>query len=77
MTFSTPLIPGHSPVTDWSAFKDYGEFLHAFVAAVEQARKDGKTVDQAAADLKLPGQFKDYKLAAARGAVTAIYSELK
>jgi len=71
------VIPGHSPVTDWSAFKSYGEFLHAFVAAVEQAKKDGKTVDQAVADLKLPEKFKDYKLGAAKGGVTAIYSELR
>ena len=71
------VIPGHSPVTDWSAFKAYGEFMQAFVAAVEQARKDGKTADQAAAELKLPEKFKDYKLGAAKGGVTAIYNELK
>jgi glyoxylase-like metal-dependent hydrolase (beta-lactamase superfamily II) len=71
------VIPGHSPVTDFAAFKAYGEFLQAFVSAVEQAKKDGKTIDQAAADLKLPEKFKDYNLSAARGGVTAIYSELK
>jgi cyclase len=71
------VIPGHSPVTDFAAFKAYGEFLQAFVAAVEQAKKDGKTVDQAAADLKLPEKYKDYKLGGARGGVTAIYGELK
>ena len=71
------VIPGHSPVTDFAAFKMYGEFLQAFVTAVQQAKKDGKTVDQAAADLKLPEKFKDYKLSAARGGVSAIYSELK
>ena len=71
------VIPGHSPVTDWPAFKEYGGFLQAFVVAVEQAKKDGKTVDQAAADLKLPEKYKDYKLNAARGGVTAIFSELK
>jgi hypothetical protein len=71
------VIPGHSPVADWSAFKDYGEFIQAFVAAVEQAKKDGKTVDEAAADLKLPEKYKNYKLGGARGPVTAIYSELK
>jgi glyoxylase-like metal-dependent hydrolase (beta-lactamase superfamily II) len=71
------VIPGHSPVTDWAAFKAYGEFLQAFAAAVEQAKKDGKTVDQAVADLKLPEKFKDYKLGAAKGGITAIYNELK
>ena len=71
------VIPGHSPVTDWSAFKAYGEFLQAFVAAVEQAKKDGKTADQAAADLKLHEKYKDYRLVGAKGGVTAIYNELK
>jgi len=71
------VIPGHSAVTDWAAFKEYGEFLRDFVAAVEQAKKDGKTVDQAATDLKLPEKYKDYNLTRAKAGVTAIYSELK
>lgn len=71
------VIPGHSPVTDWSAFKQYGEFIQAFVAAAEQAKKDGKTIDQAVADLKLPEKYKDYKLGGAKAGVTAIYNELK
>jgi cyclase len=71
------VIPGHSPVTDWAAFKEYGEFLRDFVAAATQAKKDGKTVEQAVADLKLPEKYKDYKLGAAKGAVTTIYNELK
>lgn len=71
------VIPGHSPVTDWSAFNQYGEFMQAFVAAAEQAKKDGKTVEQAAADLKLPDKFKDYKLNGAKSGLTTIYNELK
>jgi hypothetical protein len=71
------VIPGHSPLTDFAAFKTYREFLQAIVAAVEQAKREGKTVDQAAADLKLPEKYPDYKLGAARGGITAVYSELK
>jgi cyclase len=71
------VIPGHSAVTGFAEFKEYGEFLRDFVAAVEQAKKDGKTVDQAVADLKLPEKYKDYNLSRAKGAVTAIYGELK
>lgn len=71
------VIPGHSPVMEFAAFKEYGEFLRDFVAAVEQAKKDGKDVDQAAADLKLPEKYKDYNLSRARAGVNAIYSELK
>jgi hypothetical protein len=71
------VIPGHSAVTNWAEFKEYGEFMQAFVAAVEQAKKEGKTVDQAATDLKLPEKFKGYNLSRAKAGVTAIYSELK
>ena len=71
------VIPGHSPVTDWAEFKEYGEFMRDFVAEVEQAKKDGKTVDQAATDLKLPEKYKAYNLGRAKGAVTAVYGELK
>lgn len=71
------VIPGHSPVTDWSAFKQYGEFIQAFVAMAEQAKKDGKTIEQAVSDLKLPEKYKDYKLGGAKAGITTIYNELK
>jgi cyclase len=72
------VIPGHSAVTNWAEFKEYGEFMEAFVAAVEQAKKDGKTADQAAADVKLPDKYKDYKLKGmAKADVNVIYGELK
>jgi glyoxylase-like metal-dependent hydrolase (beta-lactamase superfamily II) len=71
------VIPGHSAVTNWAEFKDYGEFMQAFVAAVEQAKKDGKTAEQAATDLKLPDKYKAYNLGRAKAGVNAIYGELK
>ncbi len=71
------VIPGHSAVTDWAAFKEYGEFIRDLVAGVEQAKKGGKTEDQAAADLKLPEKYKDYKMDRLKGNVAAIYSESK
>ncbi|PYP87389.1 MAG: hypothetical protein DMF61_10275 [Blastocatellia bacterium AA13] len=71
------VIPGHSAVTNWAEFKEYGDFMQEFVAAVEQAKKAGKTVDQAAADLKLPEKYKDYNLSRGKAAVAALYGELK
>lgn len=71
------VIPGHSPLADWAAFKEYGEFMRDFVAAVEQAKKGGKTAEQAVTDLKLPEKYKDFNLGRAKGAVNVIYSELK
>lgn len=71
------VIPGHSPVTTFAEFNEYGEFMQAFVAAVEQAKKDGKTADQAATDLKLPDKFKGYNMGRAKAGVNAVYGELK
>lgn len=71
------VIPGHSAVTDWGAFKEYGEFMRDLVAAVERAKKEGKTADQAAADLKLPDKYKDYGMTRLKDGVTKIYAELK
>lgn len=71
------IIPGHSAVTTWAEFKEYGEFMRDFVAAVEKAKKDGKTADQAGTDLKLPDKYKDYNMARLKADVNAVYGELK
>lgn len=71
------VITGHSPVQPLSELKEYGEFMAAVVAAAEQAKKDGKTVDQAVADIKLPEKFKAYNLGRLKPALNSIYSELK
>jgi cyclase len=72
------VIPGHTPTpTTWSAFVEFGEFNAAFLAAVEEAVKSGKTADEASAGLALPGRFKDYGMQGAKDNVTKIYSELK
>jgi cyclase len=71
------IIPGHSAVTNWAAFVEYGEFNHEFLAAVQASVKAGKTVDQAVADLKLPEKFSGYGMQAAKENVTKIYAELQ
>jgi len=70
------VIPGHSAVTTWAAFVEYGDFLKAMVAATTEAKKAGKTAEQAAAELKLPEKFKDYVMTRAKDGVTAIYADL-
>jgi hypothetical protein len=69
------VIPGHSAVTDFAAFKEYGEFMREMVAAALKAKKEGKTAEQAAADLKLPEKFKGYNMGRAKDDVTKIYAE--
>src|SRR5499426_447297 len=69
------VIPGHSAVTDWVAFKEFGEFMRDLVAAAEQAKKDGKDIDKAVTDIKLPEEYKDYRMNGLKANLTAIYSE--
>ncbi len=71
------VIPGHSAVTTWSAFVEFGEFNAAFLAAVQQAIKDGKSAEDAVAGLTLPEKFKSYAMTSAKDNVTKIYNELK
>jgi glyoxylase-like metal-dependent hydrolase (beta-lactamase superfamily II) len=71
------VIPGHSTLMTWNDFKEYGDFIRELVAAVEQAKKAGKTADQTAADLKLPEKYKDYNMGRLKANIATIYSESK
>jgi cyclase len=70
------VIPGHSPVTTFAAFVEYGEFNKAFLTAMQDAKKAGKTAEQAAAELKLPEKFKDYNVGRAKANAEAVYADL-
>ena len=70
------VIPGHSTLMTWNDFKEYGDFIRDLVAAVEQAKKNGKTADEAAAEIKMPEKYNGYNMGRLKGNVTAIYSEL-
>jgi cyclase len=71
------VIPGHSDVTNWAAFQEFGQFVQALVSATEAAMKAGKTADQAAASITLPEQFKDYNMKQLKADVDVIYAELE
>lgn len=71
------VIPGHSAVTTWQAFAEYGEFNRAFLTAVQAAAKAGKTVDQAVTELALPDKFKAYGMQGAKDNVQKIYAEIQ
>ncbi|MGQ0733217.1 MAG: MBL fold metallo-hydrolase [Acidobacteriota bacterium] len=71
------VIPGHSAVTTWQAFVDYGEFMQSFVSSIEASIKAGKTADQALADFQPAEKFKSYNLQRAKANVEALYKELK
>ncbi|MBO0720741.1 MAG: hypothetical protein J2P41_07960, partial [Blastocatellia bacterium] len=72
------VITGHSAVTDWNAFKEFGEYMRAMVAAATMAKKDGKTAEQAAADANLlPEKYNDYNKRRLKEDVGIIYADLK
>ena len=61
----------------WSDVQEYADFNRDFLAAVQEARQAGKTVDEAAATLRLPENYKAYDMRRAKANVEAIYSELR
>jgi glyoxylase-like metal-dependent hydrolase (beta-lactamase superfamily II) len=71
------IIPGHSAVTTWTAFQDYGDFNRDFVAAVQAAMTAGKSPEEAAASLKLAERWTSYGMDRAADDVKQIYMELK
>lgn len=72
------VIPGHTPgPLTWNDFVEYGDFMRDLVAAITEAKKAGKTVDQAAAEIKLADKYKAYDMGRLKNNVTAVYGELK
>ncbi len=78
-------MPGHSDVTDWQAFVDYGTFNRDLLAAVRQAFADGLTAEETADSIGADARFAAYALApfgstgtmgGIRRLVSQMYSEL-
>src|SRR6266481_3087821 len=77
------IINGHIPTTSWNELKEYADFSQDFVTFARNEMKAGKTVDQAAAEYKVPAKFKGYvatvyeQFASSKTNVQAVYDELK
>ncbi len=72
------LIVGHSPLRTVPELREYQQFMTDFVAIVKDARKAGKSIDEAnAAVLGLATKYNGYKTDRFKAAVEAIYDELK
>jgi glyoxylase-like metal-dependent hydrolase (beta-lactamase superfamily II) len=71
------VIPGHSNVTDWNTFVEFGHFMDAFVGAARTALTSGKSAEDAAAAISLPPQYKDYDMERLKADVEVIATELK
>ena len=76
---------GHTSQTcDWNCFTEFGQFMTAYADAARAAKKAGKTVDEATAEIpKMMGdKWKDYFMGLSgrnpgtKANVTAFYAEL-
>jgi glyoxylase-like metal-dependent hydrolase (beta-lactamase superfamily II) len=54
------VINGHIPISSFKDLKEYAEFTQDFADYARDAMKAGKTIDQAAAEYKVPSKFKGY-----------------
>jgi len=63
------IITGHSPRMTMADLKEYGAFNADFVKWVQGEIKAGKTVDAAAAEYKLPEQYKGYAVSTFLGGI--------
>jgi cyclase len=71
------LIVGHSPLRTVPELREYQQFMTDFVAAVKQAKTAGKSVDDATASIDLGARYKGYAKDRYKGAIQAVYDELK
>lgn len=54
------VITGHSTVMTWADVGEYAAFNRDVVAMLQAQKKAGKTVEQAAAEFKVPEKYKGY-----------------
>ena len=70
------VIPGHSPVMAPKDLQEYQRFTADLLAAVEAAKKGGKSAADAGASINLSSKYPDYKSERVKAAIDAIYAEL-
>ena len=63
------IITGHSPRMTPADLKEYGAFNNDFIKWVQGEMKAGKSVDAAAAEYKLPEQYKGYAVSTFLGGI--------
>ena len=71
------VIPGHTPVTDFNAFKEYGDFMKELVAAIQESKKQGKTAADAAAEFQIPAKYQGYTKNRVAAAANRVYADTK
>jgi cyclase len=75
------IITGHSPLMTPADLKEYAEFNNDFIVWVQSEIKAGKSVDDAAAEFKMPEKYKGYTvgtfMGGIKGNIQTAYNELK
>jgi cyclase len=77
------VIPGHIPVTTWNDFKEFAGFTQDFVNFARAEMNANKTVEQAAAEYKIPEKYKGYvitvnpQFGSASANLQAAYEEMR
>jgi hypothetical protein len=77
------IITGHTPVLTWADLREYAEFNRDFVAWAQAEMKAEKSIDEAAAEYKIPEKYKGYAIApskefaVAKSNIEILYKELK
>ena len=61
----------------WDDLAEYADFNRDFLASVESAFHDGRSIEEAAEGLALADRYADYGMEHARANVEAIYDELR
>jgi cyclase len=71
------VVPGHSPVMTPKDLQEYQRYTADFLAAVEAAKKSGKSAADAAASINLSAKYPGYQSDRVKAAVDALYTELQ
>jgi glyoxylase-like metal-dependent hydrolase (beta-lactamase superfamily II) len=76
------IIPGHGPLRTWSDLRESADFNRDFLAAIQEAKNAGKSVDEVVSSWKMPTRYANAGYAAPQPAalrrnVQIIYDELK
>jgi len=74
------IIPGHSTVMTPADLREYSEFNKDFAAAVQAAKKAGRSVDEVAASWTIPAKYQGYAAPAAvrlKSNIQIVFDETK
>ena len=70
------IVGGHQPLVQWKDLQEYQRFNADLLAAVQAAKKAGKSVDEASTSINLTTKYAGYESARTKAAIQAIYDEL-